>query len=226
MAFTRTWNAAYEAIPPNTQAASQGADRMRELKLDIRERLEKDHIMNEGAEDDGKHRIITAFKQGSNPSAEAFAGILFTKEVGTSVELFYIDDDSNVFQITNQGKLLALATQNNWTAGQATGEVDVTFATSLTIDAALSNAFRVTLTNNFTLNQFSNIASGQVITVRFIQDGTGSRVLTFAGAVFDGNANDDNVLSTAVNEIDIMTFYRSNTQTYVINLKKAISSAL
>ncbi len=38
--FARTWNAAYEAVPADTDNASEGALRIRNLKEDIRERLD------------------------------------------------------------------------------------------------------------------------------------------------------------------------------------------
>jgi len=50
-AFTRTWNTALEAIPADANVVSQGAQRMRERWVDLRERLEVDH-------DDQEPRII------------------------------------------------------------------------------------------------------------------------------------------------------------------------
>jgi len=37
--FTRTWNAAYEASPADSQNASQGAARIREIKSDVMEHI-------------------------------------------------------------------------------------------------------------------------------------------------------------------------------------------
>lgn len=58
MVFSRTWNASYEAIPSDTDNASEGAERIRDLKTDVRERLDAEHYggISEGA-DQGVHKF-------------------------------------------------------------------------------------------------------------------------------------------------------------------------
>lgn len=43
LAPTRTWDAAYEAIPSNSEGLNLGDDRIRETKIDVRERVEVEH---------------------------------------------------------------------------------------------------------------------------------------------------------------------------------------
>lgn len=58
MAFTRDWDATYEASPPGTQAANQLDTRIQELKVDIRERVDIEHHMPATASDkDGVHKF-------------------------------------------------------------------------------------------------------------------------------------------------------------------------
>ena len=225
MALTRTWDVPYEATPPNTQNASQGAQRIRELKLDIRERLVQDHSWA-GDDDDGRHKWVALVEQAGDPGNLADKGFLYTKEVATLTELFYEDDAGTLFQITSNGKLLVLGTNNAWTKGQATTEVDVTFASPLAFDASLSNSFKVTLTANFTFNKPTSMKSGQVCSLRFIQDATGSRVMTIGGSQYKGNTSDDLVLSTGASDIDLITIYYDGTDHYILNLKKDIGNAL
>lgn len=226
MPHTRNWNAAYEAIPADPAAAAQGANRIRDLKLDIRERFDLDHIMDEDTTDDGRHRHVCLVEQGSDPGNLANKGFLYTKDVSGVTELFYEDNSGDVLQLTNDGKYQLLNDNNAFTKGQATTEVTVTFATPLAFDASLSNSFKVTLTGAFTFNKPTNMKSGQVCTLRFIQDGTGSRVMTIGGSQYKGNTGDDLVLSTGANDIDIMTIYYDGTDHYIINLKKDIGNAL
>lgn len=54
--FTRTWDAAYEALPANSQDARLGASRIREIKEDIRERMDVGHTWNGDANDGQYHR--------------------------------------------------------------------------------------------------------------------------------------------------------------------------
>jgi len=223
MAHTRTWNAAYEASPANAQNASLGATRVRELKTDIQERLALDHVMDE-TNDDGYHKQVTLEEQASSPGNLANKGILFTKDVSGETELFYIDAGGTEFRITDNGKLLVLGTNNSWTKGQATPESIITYAASVTPDAALSNAFKITLTGNVTLVKPTGTKNGQIITIRIAQDGTGGRIITYSSLF--GNTSDDLALSTGASKMDLLTLLSDGTNVYVLNLKKDILNAL
>lgn len=65
----------------------------------------------------------------------------------------------------------------------------LTYAAALTVDAALSNFFKVgNLTGNVTSLSISNASEGQFITIRFKQDATGGRTVAVpAGAKVDGS---------------------------------------
>lgn len=105
MVFSRTWNAAYEAQPADTENISLGASRIRDLKADIQERLVVDHS-HAGNADDGKHTQVTFLAPlGADPANLANHGFLYTKDVNAKVELFWIDEDGNVLQITLVGAL-------------------------------------------------------------------------------------------------------------------------
>lgn len=227
MPHTRTWDAAYEATPPNTQNASQGAQRIRELKLDIRERLDLDHIMDDDDTNDGRHRHVALVEQSSDPGNLTDKGFLYTKEVDSLTELFYEDDAGTVFQVTSDGKLLLLGTNNSWTKGQAVAEVEITYGATITPDASLSNAFWCDLTGNVILAPPSAPKSGQVLTLLFKQDATGSRTLTFGTTIY-GNVGNDWVLSTGANDIDLLTLYYDGdaSRWRAMSLSKDIDNAL
>ncbi len=103
MAFAIAWSAGYEAIPADTENASLGASRIRDLKLALRERMEIDHEW----EDDpggGMHKQVSFLAPlGSDPSTVANRGYLYTKDVSAKVELFWKDEDGNVLQLTTGG---------------------------------------------------------------------------------------------------------------------------
>ena len=94
----------------------------------------------------------------------------------------------------------------------------LTYASTITPDAANGSIQTVTLTGNVTFSAFSNPVSGQTITLIITQDGTGSRTLTstmkFAGA--------SKTLSTAASSIDILTVSYIGT-TYYASLAKAFA---
>lgn len=105
--FSRTWDSSYESSPANGQNVKQGAARIRENKVDIRERLTIDHQFGNEAStssNSGYHKKVTLI-EGSNPTVVANAGILFTKDVSGVTELFYMDSAGTVQQMTVGGVL-------------------------------------------------------------------------------------------------------------------------
>lgn len=102
--FTYTWNAAFEAIPADSDDLSEGAQRIRDHKLSVKERLAVDHKMA-GDEFDGEHSKVTFFAQASDPTTVTDKGYLYTKDVSGKVELFWKDEDANVTQLTSAGAI-------------------------------------------------------------------------------------------------------------------------
>lgn len=224
MAHTRTWNAAYEAGPADSQALSQGAARIRELKTDIRERLDLDHIMDDDDTNDGRHRLVTLLVQ-SDPTVPASTGVVYTKDVSSKGELHYRDEDNNVIILTSVGQAWVIQNSNTWTAGQATLESTITYAATITPDASVSNAFVCALTGNVTLALPTNGISGQVLTIRLAQDGTGSRLLT-PNASYKKPAGLSLTLSTGASEEDLLILQYFNTTWVILNLLKDIKTAV
>ncbi len=79
---------------------------------------------------------------------------------------------------------------------------------ALTIDFNSGNNQRVTLTNTTTLT-LSNGKAGGVYTLELVQDGTGSRLVTWAasGASVLWPGGTAPTLTTTINRADIVTFY-------------------
>jgi len=85
-----------------------------------------------------------------------------------------------------------------------------TFSTTLSVDLAAYTDYPVvlvdvTLTDNFTFN-ISNGFNGQIIRVRFKQDGTGSRIFTAGGNLRFSTSTPSPVLTTTANKIDRLAF--------------------
>lgn len=100
--FTRTWNAAYEAQPADTENISLGASRIRNFKSDVQEREEVDHSWA-GDAADGEHKKITFAAPISTPSNIADKGFLYGKNVNSKIELHYLDEDGNEIPLTSAG---------------------------------------------------------------------------------------------------------------------------
>lgn len=107
MAYTRTWDATYETIPADANNVSEGATKIRNLKVDIRERLEKDHYFQSNGTDadHGEHKWVTLRRQANAPANTANKGFVYTKASNGVSELFYKSDANIETQITAAGSV-------------------------------------------------------------------------------------------------------------------------
>lgn len=108
MAFTNTWNANFEALPPDTgENISQGANRIRALKNALRERLEVDHYWDEAGTDadHGEHTKIRFHGNQATPANVANKSTLYPQLSANKLELFYKDNANQVTQLTSNGAI-------------------------------------------------------------------------------------------------------------------------
>lgn len=105
-----------------------------------------------------------------------------------------------------------LANNETHTAGKATAPVLITANAggTVTLNCALSNAFEVLLESNITLD-YSNQQNGQTINVLLIQDGAGSRTVTWAANKWHWPGGTAPVISAGINDYDMISArYRSS----------------
>lgn len=111
-------------------------------------------------------------------------------------------------------------TTNTFTKAQSVTPVALTDAANIAVDASLSNNFSVTLGGNRTLDNPTNLTSGQILNFCIDQDGTGSRTLAFGNLYkFPGGTN---TISTAASAKDFISCYYDGT-ILRCNLVKAFS---
>lgn len=109
--FVYTWNATFLATPADTEDEALGAQRIRDTKSAVGERLAVDHSMA-GDANDGKHVWATLEDAGSTTAwaLDAGDGRLFASAVGGNTELFWQDSSGRVIQVTNAGSVAAPST--------------------------------------------------------------------------------------------------------------------
>jgi hypothetical protein len=83
----------------------------------------------------------------------------------------------------------------------------LTSATTIAVDCDLAPVFTVTLGHNTTFN-FSNLDTGQSVSLIIRQDGTGSRTASFTSVLFPSNQH---TLSTGANDIDMVSVFNDGT---------------
>lgn len=108
MAHTRTWNSSYEASPADADNLSEGAGKIRNVKVDVRERMALDHYMDTSGTDadHGQHKKVTfQAPLAADPDPGTDKGAVYTKDVSSKAELHFEDEDDNVVQLTTAGAL-------------------------------------------------------------------------------------------------------------------------
>jgi hypothetical protein len=118
---------------------------------------------------DVNNQGLDATKQ-QNGRTNLGLGTVSTKNVATTAE---IRSNTNAGAVTVDGAWAAAGWVNLGNSGSG----------SLVIDCSLGSRFRVTLTGNVTVS-FSNAKDGQSVDVQFIQDGVGSRTLSWTNIQF------------------------------------------
>lgn len=129
MAYSNTWDAAYEAAPTDSDNIIAGDNQIRAVKTNIRERMAKDHYMDLAGTDadHGEHSKVTfQAPESADPDPGANKGALYTKDVSSKAELHFQDEDDNVIQLTSGGvfngwQAVEVATLTGATSHQFTG---------------------------------------------------------------------------------------------------------
>jgi len=103
-----------------------------------------------------------------------------------------------------QIKTYITSSENTYTAAQQVGTVTLTDGANISVDASLGNVFEVTLGGNRTLDNPTNLVDGQTFIFRVIQDGTGSRTLSY-GTAYRFPGGTEPTLSTDANAVDYLT---------------------
>ena len=114
----------------------------------------------------------------------------------------------------NSGTPALLATAQEFTATQNFNETTLTDASTIAWDASANQVTKVTLTANRTLGAATNQVQGGVYVLTIIQDGTGSRTVTFNSTY--KFATTVPTLTTTASARDILVFLSDGTNMYEI----------
>lgn len=107
-------------------------------------------------------------------------------------------------------------TAQTFTAGQRGEITTLTSGATVTPDFADSNNFTLTLGTNVTLANPSNLTAGQSGSIFLVQDGTGSRTLSF-GSYWDFAGGTAPTISSAASTVDRLDYIvRSTTSIHAV----------
>ncbi len=119
------------------------------------------------------------------------------------------------------GVVLAAANQT-FTKAQRGAIVTLTPGATVALDLNLSNNFKLSPVQNFTLQNPTNAVAGQSGIIVIVQDATGSRVMTL-GNQYVSQSGVDPVLSAAASSVDyLLYFVESSTRIYLSIIKNVL----
>jgi len=149
------------------------------------------------------------------------AGLTFTATISvSSVPPVSVTD----FRYIRASATSTITAAKTFTAPVIAPVVSLTDAVSVAVNMALGNNFALTLAGNRTLEAPTNVTPGQTGHIYLVQDGTGSRTLSFATAYtfVSGTAP---TLSTAANAVDLLVYNAQAVSAISTLVVKAFSTA-
>lgn len=117
------------------------------------------------------------------------------------------------------GPLAELAKAQQWTEQQNFQGATLVDGTNIAWDLKTEQVASVTLGGNRILDNPTNIVAGGTYVLYVLQDGTGSRLLTF-GANYRWGDDGLPTLSTGVNKMDVLTFLADPSGTFLAGAYK------
>jgi len=183
MAHTETWNAAFESSPADGDFIPDGPDKIRDLKLAVRERLAIDHYMDIAGTDadHGEHKKVTFHEPISTPGNVADKAFLYTKDVNSKVELHWEDEDGNEAQLTTEGALNRPTVMSLGTDHTATGEIAIM---TMSYTGAFGEALYLD-TNGELTKADADAATTMPCVAIALEAGSGSKKVLLRGTIRD-----------------------------------------
>lgn len=127
-----------------------------------------------------------------------------------------VDSITSSTQTLTVDNLAGLDTAQTFTKGQRGEITTLTSASTVTPDFADSNNFTLTLGTNVTLANPSNLTAGQSGSIFLVQDGTGSRTLSF-GTYWEFAGGTAPTISSAASSVDRLDYIvRSTTSIHAV----------
>ena len=122
---------------------------------------------------------------------------------------FHADTDDQIdFKAGGTDRFVLSSANAKFNVGAYNAEATLTDASTISWDVSTSPVAKVTLGGNRTLGAATNAQTGQFVSILFIQDGTGSRTITF-NAAYEHTEDTAPTLTTTASKGDLFV-YRYN----------------
>ena len=203
----------------NIEKRDDGEFEVIDIKIDTRKTksLEKVHALKNGISV-SEVKIENNEKQSENKNIKNNSN--FIKNVDDAISNAHIQTNAvgaaELNKTSVQGEGVVFTGENQTFTKAQRGSITASShtAANIALDFSLNNHFAVTLANNCHLNLPTNLVAGQTGSIFVVQDGTGSRTLSYS-SVWDfvgGTAPTLTTTASAVDRIDYVVFSTSRIQ--------------
>ena len=153
--------------------------------------------------------------KGPPHSAAATYTLTLPNDTGTNAQVL-TTNGSGTLTWSTPAAGVSLSAANTWTAAQRGAITTLTSSATVTPDFATSNNYTLTLGENLTLANPTNLTAGQSGSIFLVQDGTGNRTLGY-GSYWDFAGAVAPTLSTAASAVDRIDYVvRSATSIHAV----------
>ena len=130
----------------------------------------------------------------------------------TDQDKLYVKEGSSLVstQATVDPDTAVTDAAQTFTAAQRGEITTLTSGATVTPDFAASNNYTLTLDQNLTIANPTNLTAGQSGSIFLVQDGTGSRTLTL-GSSYDFAGGTAPTLTTTASAVDVIAYYCEST---------------
>ena len=135
-------------------------------------------------------------------------GSEFILDVDGDTSITADTDDQIDFKAGGTDRFVLSSANAKFNVGAYNAEATLTDASTISWDVSTSPVAKVTLGGNRTLGAATNAQTGQFVSILFIQDGTGSRTITF-NAAYEHTEDTAPTLTTTASKGDLFV-YRYN----------------
>jgi hypothetical protein len=166
-------------------------------------------------------------------TANFSSGVFTTRVSGTTVTGTFFgvgtggitfSDGTTQTGALSTANLATLTGAQTFTGGQRGSVVTVVYATGIALNLSSGNNFEITLTGNTTLQNPTNLVSGQAGVVTIIQS-SGNNTMAFAtGWQYPGGSGSVPSLTTSSGAVDLLVYYVKDTSSVAYRLVQNVKA--
>jgi hypothetical protein len=144
--------------------------------------------------------------------------------IGVGTNVTFPDGTTQTTAATTTANVATTTGIQTFTAAQRGAVVVVPYATGISLNLASGNNYQITLTGSTTLQNPTNLVSGQAGVVTIIQGSANNTVSYSTGWHYPGGSGNTPNITTTSGAVDLLVYYVKNTSSVAYNLVQDIKA--